>query len=79
MANNKKWRCELCNEEFSSLVKEYVRFETKPKVNCVRDALVEKIFALPPVDQCCCEGSWENIAKTGFKIVIIKTVKGFII
>ena len=26
-ANNKKWRCELCNEEFSSPVKEYVRFE----------------------------------------------------
>ena len=67
-ANNKKWRCELCNEEFSSPVKEYVRFETKPKVNCVRDALVKKILALPPVNQCC-EGSWENISKIGFKHV----------
>ena len=67
-ANNKKWRCELCNEEFSSPVKEYVRFETKPKVNCVRDALVEKILAMPPVEQCC-EGGWENIKKMGFRHV----------
>ena len=67
-ANNKKWRCELCNEEFSSPVKEYVRFETKPKVNCVRDALVEKILALPPVEQCCGEG-WDNISKIGFRHV----------
>ena len=67
-ANNKKWRCELCNEEFSSPVKEYVRFETKPKVNCVRDALVEKVLAMPPVDQCC-EGGWESLSKIGFRHV----------
>ena len=67
-ANNKKWRCELCNEEFISPVKEYVRFETKPKVNCVRDALVEKVLAMPPVIQCCEEG-WDNISKIGFRHV----------
>ena len=67
-ANNKKWKCELCNEEFSSPVKEYVRFETKPKVNCVRDALVKKILAIPPVEQCC-EGGWNKYAKNGFRHV----------
>ena len=66
-ANNKKWKCELCNEEFISPVKEYVRFETKPKVNCVRDALVNKIIAIPPVGQCCCTDGWDNISKIGFK------------
>ena len=66
-ANNKKWKCELCNEEFISPVKEYVRFETKPKVNCVRDALVQKILAMPPIlDQCCKENN-ENISKIGFR------------
>jgi acetyl-CoA carboxylase beta subunit len=67
-ANNKKWICELCNEEFFSPVKEYVRFETKPKVNCVRDALVKKILAVPPVVQCC-EGGWERRIDNGFKHV----------
>ena len=52
-ANNKKWVCELCDAEFTSSVKEYIRFETKPMVNCVRDALVQKIFAHPPPDLCC--------------------------
>ena len=66
-ANNKKWKCELCNEEFISPVKEYVRFETKPKVNCVRDALVNKIIAIPPVGLCCCEYGVDNISKNGFK------------
>ena len=52
-ANNKKWICELCDAEFTSSVKEYIRFETKPMVNCVRDALVQKIFARPPPGCCC--------------------------
>ena len=52
-ANNKKWVCELCDAEFTSSVKEYIRFETKPMVNCVRDALVQKIFAHPPPNLCC--------------------------
>ena len=48
-----KWKCELCDEEFSSGVKEYVRFETKPLVNCVRNALVDKIPARPAECPCC--------------------------
>ena len=52
-ANNKKWICELCDAEFTSSVKEYIRFETKPMVNCVRDALVQKINAHPPPGFCC--------------------------
>ena len=52
-ANNKKWICELCDAEFTSSVKEYIRFETKPLVNCVRDALVQKKFAHPPPGYCC--------------------------
>ena len=52
-ANNKKWICELCDAEFTSPVKEYIRFETKPMVNCVRDALVQKIFAHPLPGFCC--------------------------
>ena len=52
-ANNKKWICELCDTEFTSTVKEYIRFETKPLVNCVRDALVQKILAHPLPGFCC--------------------------
>ena len=48
-----KWKCELCDEEFSSGVKEYVKFETKPLVNCVRNALVNKIPARPAECLCC--------------------------
>ena len=48
-----KWKCELCDEEFTSGVKEYVKFETKPLVNCVRDALVNKIPAHPAECSCC--------------------------
>ena len=50
-----KWKCELCDKEFTSGVKEYVKFETKPRVNCVRDALVNKIPARP--DECPCCGA----------------------
>ena len=50
-----KWKCELCDKEFTSGVKEYVKFETKPRVNCVRDALVNKIPARP--EQCICCGA----------------------
>ena len=48
-----KWKCELCDEEFSSGVKEYVKFETKPLVNCVRNALVNKIPCRPVECSCC--------------------------
>ena len=48
-----KWKCELCDEEFSSGVKEYVKFETKPLVNCVRNALVNKVPGRPAECPCC--------------------------
>ena len=48
-----KWKCELCDEEFYSGVKEYVKFETKPLVNCVRNALVNKVPARPAECPCC--------------------------
>ena len=47
------WKCELCDQDFSSGVKEYVKFETKPLVNCVRNALVNKIPARPAECLCC--------------------------
>ena len=53
IAKEKKWICEMCDEEFKSEVKEYIRFETKPMVNCVRDALVKKILARPAEMVCC--------------------------
>ena len=55
LAKDKKWVCEICDEEFKSEVKEYIRFETKPMVNCVRDALVQKVLARP-VEMSCCGG-----------------------
>ena len=53
LAKEKKWICEICDTEFQSEVKEYIRFETKPMVNCVRDALVNKILARPSQMECC--------------------------
>ena len=55
LANEKKWVCEICDEEFKSGVKEYIRFETRPMVNCVRDALVQQILARPSEMVCCNE------------------------
>ena len=55
LAKEKSWICEICDKTFKSKVREYVRFETKPKVNCVRDALVNKIFARPAEMPCCQE------------------------
>ena len=53
LANEKLWICEICDKKFKSEVKEYIRFETKPMVNCVRDALVQKIIARPAELICC--------------------------
>ena len=47
------WKCELCDKEFTSGVKEYVKFETKPLVNCVRNALVNKVPSRPAECLCC--------------------------
>ena len=53
LAKEKSWICENCDKPFKSKVREYIRFETKPKVNCVRDALVQKILARPAEMPCC--------------------------
>ena len=53
LAKDKTWICENCDKPFKSKVREYIRFETKPKVNCVRDALVHKILARPAEMPCC--------------------------
>ena len=55
LSKEKYWTCEICDKQFKSKVREYFRFETKPKVNCVRDALVQKIFARPAEMPCCQE------------------------
>ena len=53
LAKEKNWICEICDKSFKSKVREYFKFETKPKVNCVRDALVNKIEARPAEMPCC--------------------------
>ena len=53
IAKEKNWICEICDKPFKSKVREYFKFETKPKVNCVRDALVHKIEARPAEMPCC--------------------------
>ena len=53
LAKEKNWICEICDKPFKSKVREYFKFETKPKVNCVRDALVHKIEARPAEMPCC--------------------------
>ena len=73
IAKEKNWICEICDKSFKSKVREYFKFETKPKVNCVRDALVHRIEARPAEMPCCnndpryftffhknngCEGVW---------------------
>ena len=55
LSKEKYWTCEICDKQFKSKVREYFRFETKPKVNCVRDVLVQKIFARPAEMPCCQE------------------------
>ena len=53
LLKNMKWKCELCDAEFTSGVKEYIKYETKPLVNCVRNALINKIPARPAECVCC--------------------------
>ena len=53
LLKNMKWKCELCDAEFTSGVKEYIKYETKPLVNCVRNALINKIPARPCECICC--------------------------
>ena len=51
--SNIEWTCEICGEKFNSEVKEFVKFETKPEINCVKYALINKIHAKPFKTKCC--------------------------
>ena len=51
--SNIEWTCEICGEKFNSKVKEFVKFETKPEINCVKYALINKIHARPFKSKCC--------------------------
>ena len=48
-----KWICEICGRKFSSKVKEFVKFESKPEINCVKNALINRICAKPLKCKCC--------------------------
>jgi len=48
-----KWICEICGSKFTSKVKEFVKFEIKPEINCVKKALINRICAKPLNCKCC--------------------------
>ena len=48
-----KWICEICGSKFSSKVKEFVKYEIKPEINCVKKALINRISAKPLKCKCC--------------------------
>ena len=50
---NVKWICDICGDEFSSGIKEFVKFETKPEINCIKYALINRIHARPFKCRCC--------------------------
>ena len=56
-SNPKKvlWECEVCGKKFNSKVKEFVKYETKPEINCVKYALINRINARPYQCKCCKE------------------------
>ena len=31
-----EWICEICGEKFKSGIKEFIKFETKPEINCIK-------------------------------------------
>ena len=49
------WECEVCGEKFSSKIKEFIKYETKPEINCVKYALINRIDAKPYMCKCCGE------------------------
>ena len=51
--SNVKWVCEVCGKQFSSEIKEYVKFENKPELNCIKSALLDRIPAKPLKSNCC--------------------------
>ena len=52
-AKEQKWKCEICNEEFQSELKEYYKYETKPLLNCIKYAIIKKIAVKPYKCDCC--------------------------
>ena len=52
-AKEQKWKCEICNEEFQSELKEYYKYETKPLLNCIKYAIIKKIVVKPYKCDCC--------------------------
>ena len=53
--NKVLWECEICGEKFSSKIKEFVKYEIKPEINCVKYALINRIDAKPHICKCCGE------------------------
>ena len=49
------WECEICGEKFNSKIKEFIKYETKPEINCVKYALINRIDAKPYKCNCCGE------------------------
>ena len=50
-----EWECEICGEKFTSKVKEFVKYETKPEIDCIKYALINRINAKPFKCKCCKE------------------------
>ena len=51
--NNIKWICQICGKDFTSGVKEFVKFENKPEINCIKYGLINRINARPFKCKCC--------------------------
>ena len=51
--SNIRWTCEICGVNFASGIKEFVKFETKPEINCIKYALINRIHARPFKCKCC--------------------------
>ena len=50
---NIEWICEICGQNFKSGIKEFIKFETKPEINCIKYALINRIKARPYKCNCC--------------------------
>jgi hypothetical protein len=53
--NKVLWECEICGQKFNSKIKEFVKYEIKPEINCVKFALINHINARPYQCKCCGE------------------------
>ena len=51
--SNVKWICEICGNDFTSEIKEFVKFETKPEINCIKYAIINRMHARPFKCKCC--------------------------